>query len=387
MAEAETESKSESKGHALINHQPAETSRGGWHAAIFIIFVEVAERFAYQGIASNLIIYLSDVLNEPMSTAVQNVNTWTGVSALFPILGGFIADSYLGRFKTILLSSVIYLMGMIFLTFSVSIMKHKTLFFLALYVLSIGDGGHRPCVQTFAADQFDEDTPEERHAKSSFFNWWYLGIVFGSVTSVFVVVYLQDKIGWGVGFGVMAGVLAFALVMFLLGVKRYRKEGPTGSPITKVAQVFVAAARKCHVKPRHHPCHWGGDEVGGSHLPCQPSQPKSHTLIHTNQFRFLDKATIMDDLDISSKTRNPWRLCSITQVEEMPESLRSLGAAAYICITGIGGFVSNAIIAIVEAVTSKTGENWAFVYKQVDEVDEATSQHGSDLNKYHNQVP
>ena len=81
--------------------------------------------------------------------------------------------------------------GMVFLTLSVSVMKHKMLFFIALYVLSIGDGGHKPCVQTFAADQFDENTEEQRHAKSSFFNWWYLVIVVAQVSSVFVVVYLQ----------------------------------------------------------------------------------------------------------------------------------------------------------------------------------------------------
>lgn len=81
--------------------------------------------------------------------------------------------------------------GMILLTLSVSIMKNKKLFFTALYVLSVGDGGHKPCVQTFAADQFDEDTLEQRDAKSSFFNWWYLAIVIGSIFAVFVIVYLQ----------------------------------------------------------------------------------------------------------------------------------------------------------------------------------------------------
>lgn len=82
---------------------------------------------------------------------------------------------------------------MVFLTLSVSVLRHKTLFFFALYVLSIGEGGHKPCVQTFAADQFDDDTPEEKDAKSSFFNWWYLGIVAGSTAAVFIPVYLQVK--------------------------------------------------------------------------------------------------------------------------------------------------------------------------------------------------
>ncbi|MED6181891.1 hypothetical protein PIB30_023560 [Stylosanthes scabra] len=307
-----------SKTKSLIVHHP---KKGGWHAAIYIICVEFAERFAYQGLASNLITYLTNVLKEPITTAAKNVNTWVGVSSLFPLLGGFIADSYLGRFNTILLSSLIYLLGMIFLTLSVSVLKHKTLFFVALYVLSIGDGGHKPCVQTFAADQFDEDTQEEKDAKSSFFNWWYLGIVAGSCAAVFVVIYLQDNVGWAVGLGVLVGVLAIALGLFLLGIKKYRKESPQGSPFTRMAQVLVAAARKWRLKHKsgHIDYYYGEDEEEHN----QPHvQLKFHVLLHTQQCSFLDKAMIIDEVDASSKTRNPWRLCSVTQVEEVKLVLR-----------------------------------------------------------------
>ncbi|XP_061353707.1 protein NRT1/ PTR FAMILY 5.4-like [Gastrolobium bilobum] len=287
-------------------------TKGGWHAAIFIIFVEVAERFAYIGLAGNLITYLTNVLHEPITEAVKNVNTWVGVSSLFPLLGGFVADSYLGRFKTIILSSLIYLLGMIFLTLSVSVVKQKKLFFIALYVLSIGDGGHKPCVQTFAADQFDENTAEERDAKSSFFNWWYLGIVFGSTSAAFLIVYLQDNVGWAVGLGVLTGVLAIALAMFLLGIKRYRKESPKGSPFTSIAQVFVAAFRKWHMKVTpNQENYWHDHDHGGS------LQGKFCTLVHTDKYRFLDKAMIIDERDASSQTKDPWRLCTLTQVEEV----------------------------------------------------------------------
>lgn len=70
----------------------------------------MAERFAYYGLAGNLITYLTNELHEPLTTAAKNVNTWIGVSTLFPILGAFIADSYLGRFNTIIISSVIFLL-------------------------------------------------------------------------------------------------------------------------------------------------------------------------------------------------------------------------------------------------------------------------------------
>jgi len=96
---------------------------------VFLFFwvgVEFAERFAYQGLASNLIQYLTNVLNEPITEAAKDVNTWVGASSLFPLLGGFIADSYLGRFNTILLSSLIYL-----------VVSKKTFFFTPFNLFTV----------------------------------------------------------------------------------------------------------------------------------------------------------------------------------------------------------------------------------------------------------
>ncbi|XP_040991296.1 protein NRT1/ PTR FAMILY 5.4-like [Juglans microcarpa x Juglans regia] len=119
------------------------TKAGGWDAAIFITFVEVAERFAFYGLASNLITYLTEELQESNSTAVKNVNTWLGVSYLFPILGAYIVDSFLGRFNIILVASIIYCTGMALLASSVSIKplnQRKALFFTALYIIAVGKG-------------------------------------------------------------------------------------------------------------------------------------------------------------------------------------------------------------------------------------------------------
>ncbi|WRX12498.1 Proton-dependent oligopeptide transporter family - like 5, partial [Theobroma cacao] len=233
-----------------------KSSRGGWNAAIFIIFVEMAERFAFYGLAGNLITYLTNNLGQPIATAVKNVNTW----------------------------------GMVLLSLSVSVIpKHsrEAVFFTALYVLAIGEGGHKPCVQAFAADQFDGNNPEEKAAKSSFFNWWYLGIVTGSSLAIVAVVYLQ----------------------------RYRKQSPAGSPFTRVAQVLVAAAKKWRVSETH-----GGrgiclEDQSSDCYAC--GQTRGRTLVRTKQFRFLDKAMIIDNVDDMSMTRNPWRLCSLNQVEEV----------------------------------------------------------------------
>nr|POE86755.1 protein nrt1/ ptr family 5.4 [Quercus suber] len=247
---------------------PRKQSKGGWNAAIFIIFVEVAERFTFCGLASNLIVYLTDELHEPTSTAAKNVNTWIGVSCVFPIVEAFIADSYLGRFSTILVASIIYFIGMVLLTLSVSIVPlhyQKLLFFVALYILAVGEGGHKPCAQTFAADQFDHNLLEKMKAKSSFF------------------------------MKVQYGFLDKAMIL----VDKYKEIVPM-SVWWLLPQYILSGL--------------------------------------ADMFTFVGLQELFYD--------------------QMPESLRSLGAAAYVSVLGVGSFISSAIISIVQAISSSCGEKW-----------------------------
>ncbi|GMH30202.1 hypothetical protein Nepgr_032045 [Nepenthes gracilis] len=193
-----------------------------------------------------------------------------------------------------------------------TIRLRRPFFFVSLYILAVGEGGHKPCVQTFAADQFDDDLPEERRVKSSFFNWWYFGIVCGSTSGVAVLLFGQKYVGWAVGYAMMAAAMAVAVVLFLAGMRFYRLQGPLGSPFTRVAQVFVAGVRKRRVMEEN----WG--------IYCEDGDAGTldRNLARSRQFRFLDKAMFIDSKDASSKTRDPWRLCSLNQVEEVKLVLR-----------------------------------------------------------------
>ncbi|RZC61421.1 hypothetical protein C5167_023163 [Papaver somniferum] len=257
---------------SIDHHKPVQVIKGGWKSAIYIIGVEVAERFAFAGTSGNLITYLTDVLGQSTAEAAQKVNVWSGVATLLPILGAIIADSYLGRFDTILISSIIYIMGLVMLTLSVSTLIplkfHYWVFFFSLHLVAIGEGGHKPCVQTFGAEQFDESIPEERKAKSSFFNWWYFGICSGS----------------------------------LVGSRFYRSHVPKGSPFVRIIQVFVAAYRK------RHRC------VSKDGVPLYEEENRDDAG-SASKGRILTP-TMMSD------TKNDWSLCSVTQVEEVKLLIR-----------------------------------------------------------------
>lgn len=70
----------------------------------------MSERLSFFAIDYNLITYLTEILHQDVKTAVKNVNYWVGVTAMMPLIGGFIADAYLGRFLTVVFSSIFYLM-------------------------------------------------------------------------------------------------------------------------------------------------------------------------------------------------------------------------------------------------------------------------------------
>ena len=77
---------------------------------LFLAVIEFSERLSYFGVATSLVIYLTRVIHQDLKTAARNVNYWAGVTTLMPLFGGFLADAFLGRFTTVFVSSVIYLL-------------------------------------------------------------------------------------------------------------------------------------------------------------------------------------------------------------------------------------------------------------------------------------
>lgn len=116
--------------------------------------------------------------------------------------------------------------------------------YLAMGLTCLGIGGSRFTVATMGADQFNESSVN----KATYFNCYFIVLYIGNAVSYLGVVYLEDNVGWGLGFGICALSAAIGLTMLLLGKPLYRSVKPKGSPFASMARVVISAIRKRNVE-------------------------------------------------------------------------------------------------------------------------------------------
>ncbi|KAJ6979926.1 hypothetical protein NC653_027919 [Populus alba x Populus x berolinensis] len=297
---------------------------GNWTACSFILGNECCERLAYYGIATNLVTYLTGKLHEGNVSAAKNVNIWAGTCYFTPLIGATLADSYWGRYWTIFAFSTIYFIGLCTLTLSATIPVLKPaecigslcppatpaqygVFFFGLYLIALGTGGIKPCVSSFGADQFDDTDPKERVKKGSF-NWFYFSINIGCLVLSSLMVYIQDKAGWGLGFGIPALFMGIAIAIFFSGTPLYRFQRPAGSPITRMCQVVVASFHKRNL------------EVPQDISLLYETQEKHSTiegtwkLAHSNELKYFSSSFSLPDL-LSSVLNWPFYLMCVFAIK------------------------------------------------------------------------
>ncbi|GMJ01994.1 ARABIDOPSIS THALIANA PEPTIDE TRANSPORTER 3, NRT1/ PTR family 5.2, peptide transporter 3 [Hibiscus trionum] len=316
----------------LKGNRVRRSKTGVWTACSFIVVYEVFERMAYYGISSNLIIYLTTRLHQGTVKSANNVTNWVGANWLTPILGAYIADAHLGRYWTFIISAIIYFSGMVLLTLSVSVpglkpppchqanvedcKKASTLqlavFFGGLYIIAVATGGTKPNISTIGADQFDDFHPKEKAQKLSFFNWWMFSIFFGTLFANTALVYIQDNVGWTLGYGLPTVGLVISVLIFAAGTPFYRHQVPSGSPFTRMASVIVAAGRKWRVPLPSDP-----KELYELDLE-EYARNGKFMIESTSSLRFLNKAAV------KTGSTDPWMLCPVTQVEETKQMLRMI---------------------------------------------------------------
>ncbi|WJX83523.1 hypothetical protein P8452_66183 [Trifolium repens] len=327
MVENEVDSKN-------MNHH----RRGGIRTLPFIFANEVCDRFASAGFHSNLISYLTQELNMPLVAASNTLTNFGGTSSFTPLIGALFADSFAGRYWTIIVGCLIYELGLISITISTILPYFRPLpcptqvncqeatslqlsaLYMSLLLTSLGSGGIRPCVMPFSADQFNMTKHGVASRKWNLFNWYFFFMGFASLSALTIAVYVQDNMSWGWGLGIPTIAMLISIFSFLLGSPLYKTVKPKGSPLVRLAQVIVAAVKKRNeVLPNDPKLLYQNKELDAD-ISLEGS------LLRSNQYNWLDKAAIVTDEEAKDSNihSNLWNLVTVHRVEELKSIIRML---------------------------------------------------------------
>ncbi|KAI6705554.1 hypothetical protein NL676_008516 [Syzygium grande] len=323
------EGKVDWKGRQALKHK-----HGGMRVSLLILGALGFENMATFALAVNLVTYFNGVMHFELADAANQLTNFLGTSYILPILAAILADTFIGRCKTVLISLSVEFLGLALLTVQAHYPKlrppscnvfdptshckkisgrNAALLFLGLYLLAAGSAGMRASLPAHGADQFDHRDSTEARQMSSFFNGIMLSVCTGGVVSLTLVVWIQDNKGWDLGFGLSSIAMILAIIVFAVGLLQYRIQiVQKSSAIIEIIQVYVAAISKRDLQLPEDPTELyelDKDREGAS---------EAEFLPHTDNFRFLDKAAIQTTSPEQfggAKVLNRWALCRVTQVE------------------------------------------------------------------------
>ncbi|KAL2940450.1 Protein NRT1/ PTR FAMILY 5.7, partial [Bienertia sinuspersici] len=299
---------------------PRRASTGSWKASFFIIAIEFSERLSYFGIATTMILYMTKVMHQDLKTSASSVNLWVGVTTVMPLVGGFLADAYVGRYFMILFSTLLYVMGLSLLTMTQYIPSlkacgktpntcdhaskvHEAVYYTAAYLVAPSNGWLQAVLGELWGRPIRRQPFKRKEAKDCHFS----------------IVYVQEYVSWGIGFLMLAITMGFTGLCFHSWRPFYRYRSASGSPFTPMLQVLVAAVSKRHL-----------------------ALPSHSSLLYEVPVRrrFFDKAAIIEEQEnngLGKKTHNnPWRLATVTQVEEMKLIMNIVPVWLTCLVLGVG---------------------------------------------------
>jgi POT family proton-dependent oligopeptide transporter len=188
--------------------------RKGHPPGLYVLFgAEMWERFSYYGMRALLVLYLVNHLGVDRTSALDVYATYTGLVYLTPLLGGLMADRYLGQRKAVLIGGILMALGHFAMAF-------EPLLNLALGLVILGNGFFKPNISTMVGQLY----PQGDSRRDSAYTIFYMGINLGAFVAPLACGYLGESPDWGwhygfglAGVGMVLGLLNFALFQKTLG--------------------------------------------------------------------------------------------------------------------------------------------------------------------------
>jgi proton-dependent oligopeptide transporter, POT family len=204
----------------------------------YIIGNELAERFSFYGMKAILTVFMTkhllDAAGNPAPMSDEEAKTvyhlFTAGAYFFPMIGALISDVLWGKYRTILLISLMYCLGhgslaLMDLGPALGSWGMRPFLFLGLALIAVGSGGIKPCVSAHVGDQFGS---HNKGLLTQVFNWFYFAINLGAAASTFVTPILLAKYGPWAAFGLPGVLMGVATLLFWMGRHKFIHVPPSG---------------------------------------------------------------------------------------------------------------------------------------------------------------
>jgi len=181
-----------------------------------LFFTEMWERFSYYGMRALLVLYLVNSLNYSESDALHIYAVYTGLVYLTPLIGGYLADRFLGAQKSIFIGGLTMMIGHFLMAF-------PDYLYLAIGMLIIGNGYFKPNISSLLGRLYKSNDLR----RDSGFSIFYVGINLGAFLAPLIVGYVGETINWHYGFAIAGFGMLAGLVQFSYGQKKIINEDTT----------------------------------------------------------------------------------------------------------------------------------------------------------------
>ncbi len=201
----------------------------------FFFWGEFAERCCYYGMVTILVLFMTQILRFEDSQAARIFNYYLTACYLLPLVGGYIADRYLGKYRTIVYFAIPYIIGQSIL--GIASLHNAVFLYLSLALLAMGSGVIKPNISTLMGMTYDQLRPGQTKLRSDAFAMFYGAINVGSALSSLAVPAIRNYFGsdsraYAIAFLFPAALMVFSFLVFVIGKPFYAKETTAWTPPT-----------------------------------------------------------------------------------------------------------------------------------------------------------
>ena len=224
----------------------------GHPKGLYVCFLtEMWERFAFYGMKALLLLYLIKHHLFSDTDGYLLLGTYAGLAYALPLLGGLLADRYLGMRKAVIVGGSLLVLGQLGMAWTGhaatgvqgAAQQDATaiqIMYFSLALIGVGVGFLKPNISTIVGRLYPENDPR----RDSGFTIFYMGINVGAFLSSLIVAYIGEKIGWGYGFALAGVMMALGLVQFMLGRRHLQGRAEPADPVMLRAPVFAGLSRE-----------------------------------------------------------------------------------------------------------------------------------------------